>query len=285
MDKSKGQSELTWFKLIVGLIFLAVVALTLNGAFYRLDTGYGAIVTHIGGNKDSVTGVGWHFLIPFFEHRSIYPVVNDYIYFPSETTLQGAGSEASGVSGVEINAKDDTVVDVSAITYFDRIDLFQWGVKNVDPDIQFDRAVSGIIRDVIQTSSAEDILHSRNSVETEIFNRIQKSNIEAQYGVEITKFQFQHTSYIDAVVKANGEKQRLALEAQGRLEASRLDAEALKINADAEAYKANALKSYDPSVLQYMASIQEYNTIKSRTGDVVWIIPSGTNIVPTIPTN
>jgi regulator of protease activity HflC (stomatin/prohibitin superfamily) len=85
----------------------------------------------------------------------------------------------------------------------------------------------------------------------------------------------QHTSYIDEVVKANAHKQALNLEAEGRLDASRKDAESIKIRADAEKYKADLMNGYSSSVLEYMATIEEYNTMKSRTGDVVWVIPTG----------
>jgi len=257
---------------IMGFLFLSIA---FGLSVFRINTGQGAIITHLNGKKDATTQEGWHFVIPLFENYVKYPIVNDYEYFPSEQTLQGAGGENVGVSGVEINAKDDTVVDVSAITFFDRTDLFQWGVKNVDPDTQFDRALSGIIRDVIQQSETIDILHNREKIGKIIFDKMKSSEIEKQFGVKITKFQLQHTSYIDEVVKANAHKQALNLEAEGRLDASRKDAESIKIRADAEKYKADLMNEYSSSVLQYMATIEEYNTMKSRTGDVVWVIPTG----------
>lgn len=265
--------------ILVLVVVIAVVFVMLLGIF-RIDTGKGAIITHLGGNRDATTAVGWHWIIPGFESYNIYPVVNDYIYFPSTTTSINAGGVASGVSGVEINAKDDTVVDVSAITYFDRTDLYQWGVKNVDPDTQFDRAVAGIIRDVIQTSDAKDILHARDSVAVEIFNKLKSSGIESQYGVSITKFQIQHSSYIDEVVQANAHKQALGLEAEGRLDAATKDAEAIKIKATAEAFNAELLKQYSPAVLQFMQNMELYNTMRSRTGDTVWVVPAGMSTNP-----
>ena len=267
-------------KVMLGFLVLVILGMFLFSAIFRINTGQGAIVTHIGGNKDATTRVGWHFVIPFFESYKKYPVVNDYIYFPTGLTKTGGGGEGIGVSGVEINAKDDTVVDVSAITFFDRTDLFQWGVKNVDPDVQFDRAVSGIIRDIIQTSSASDILHDRPKVEQEIYTKLKSSNIETQYGVAITKFQIQHSSYIDEVVKVNAHKQALGLEAEGRLDASRKDAEAIKIKADAENYKANLLSKYSEASLSYMAQIELFNTLRSRATDVVWVDPSGMSTDP-----
>lgn len=274
----KGQ-----FLALIGVIAVCILifgGIVMLMSIFRIDQGQGAIVTHIGGNKETITAVGWHFLIPIFEGYRKYPVVNDYLYFPSSLTLNGAGGENVGVSGVEINANDDTVVDVSAITYFDRVDLVQWGVNNVDPDTQFDRAVSGIIRNVIQTSSASDILHSRDAVAKKIFDMLKSSGIEAQYGVKITDFSLQHTSYIDEVVKANAHKQALNLEAEGRLDASRKDAEAIKITADAEAYKANLLNTFGENVLQYMQNIELYTALKSRSGDLVWVVPAGMSSMP-----
>ena len=236
------------------LIFLIIFGWL---SVFRINTGQGAIVTHLNGKKDATTKEGWHFIIPLFESYVKYPIVNDYEYFPSQQTLQGAGGENVGVSGVEINAKDDTVVDVSAITFFDRTDLFQWGVKNVDPDTQFDRALSGIIRDIIQQSETIDILHNREKLEKIIFDKMKSSEIEKQFGVKITKFQLQHTSYRDEVVKANAHKQALNLEAEGRLDASRKDAESIKIRADAEKYKADLMTGHSSSVLEYMATIEE----------------------------
>lgn len=264
----------------VFVLVLIIVGLGVLFSIFRIDQGQGAIITHIGGDKQAVISVGWHFLIPFFESYKKYPIVNDYLYFPSDLTLNGAGGSGVGVSGVEINAIDDTVVDVSAITYFDRVDLVQWGVKNVDPDTQFDRAVSGIIRNVIQTSSASDILHNRDAVAGKIFDMLNSSGIELQYGVRITGFSLQHTSYIDEVVKANAHKQALNLEAEGRLDASKKDAESIKITADAEAYKANLLNSFSPTVLQYMQNIELYTVLKGRTGDVTWVIPAGMSSMP-----
>lgn len=266
--------------LTIVIIVAVIIGLGVLFSVFRIDQGQGAIITHIGGNKEAVVSVGWHFLLPFLESYKKYPVVNDYLYFPSDLTLNGAGGAGVGVSGVEINAIDDTVVDVSAITYFDRTDLVQWGVNNVDPETQFDRAVSGIIRNVIQTSSAEDILHSRDAVAKKIFDTIKASGIEAQYGVRITSFSLQHTSYIDEVVKANAHKQALNLEAEGRLDASKKDADAIKITADAEAYKAKLLDAYSPTVLQYMQNIELYTVLKGRAGDVTWVIPAGMSSMP-----
>lgn len=276
---------------ILGVIVLVVCAvavvilIAVGVSVFRIDQGQGAIITHIGGNKEAITSIGWHFLIPFFEGYRKYPVVNDYLYFPSTMTLQGAGGEDVGVSGVEINANDDTVVDVSAVTYFNRVDLVQWGVKNVDPDTQFDRAVSGIIRNVVQTSSAKDILHNRDAVASEIFDRLKSSGIESQFGVTITLFILEHTSYIDKVVQANGDKQALNLLAEGRLDASKKDAEAIRITADAEAYKANLLNTYSPTVLQYMQNIELYTVLKSRTGDLTWVVPAGMSSMPVLTNN
>lgn len=265
-----------------GLLAFILIVVVVFGIYwligwYRINTGEGAVVTHFGGVRTAETDVGWKHRWWILEWVDIYPTVNDYIYFPGAQTLEGGRGEERGVAGVEINAKDDVVVDVSAMTQFNRNDLVQWGVLNTRPQEMFQKAIDGVIRDVIQTHDSDVILHERDTISEMIFERIRESNIEEQYGVEVVSFQIQHSTYIDEVVKANAHKQALSLEAAGRLAAAIKDAEAIKIKADAESYKGNVLKGFSPEVLEYMANIELYNTLESaeRTGDVVWVIQGG----------
>src|SRR4030042_3785058 len=98
-------------KIVTAVIILIIAVIVLSLGLFRINTGQGAVVTHIGGTKDATTRVGWHFIIPLLESYKKYPVVNDYVYFPQDTTKDEGGSIEAGVSGAEINAKDDTVVD------------------------------------------------------------------------------------------------------------------------------------------------------------------------------
>ncbi len=92
-----------------GVIVIILLAIISSGV-YRINTGEGAILTEVSGQKVPITDVGWHSRFPLLTSLDSYSVVNNRIYFPSDLIqleTQFQADKVSGSIGLDIKTSDN----------------------------------------------------------------------------------------------------------------------------------------------------------------------------------
>ena len=261
----------------VVIVFL-VIAIILSGV-YRIETGRGAILTEVGGQKVPINSVGWHFKVPILTSLDMYSTVNNRIYFPSDLISIESKWEADKVSGslgLDIKTSDNKVVDTGGMVQYTIVDLVQYGVMNTNPTEQLQKTIDGEFFKVLQSKdiTSDTIINDQGTVERNILSGLKSTTIEQQYGIKFTTVQLIRPTYTKDVLNALAKKQSDITISEGELIAASNKADATLRIASAEQQKAEMLKSYPPEVLGYMANIELYKTLQDKQ-NVIWVIPQG----------
>lgn len=267
------------FKMVVKVLGIMIVIGIILGSVYRIETGKGAILTEVSGQKVPITSVGWHVKVPLLTSLDMYSTVNNRIYFPSDLIQIESKWEADKVSGslgLDIKTSDNKVVDTGGMVQYTIVDLVQYGVMNTNPTEQLQKTIDGEFFKVLQSKdiTSDTIINSQGIVENNILNGLKSTTIEQQYGIKFTTIQLIRPTYTKDVLDALAKKQSLITTSEGELISASNKADATLRIASAEQKKAELLKSYPPEVLEYMAKIELYKTLQDKQ-NVVWVIPQG----------
>ncbi len=259
------------------IIFFVIVLVT--NSFYRIETGKGAILTEVSGQKVPITAVQWYFKVPLLTSLEMYSTVNNRIYFPSdliEIESKWEADKVSGSLGLDIKTSDNKVVDTGGMVQYTIIDLVQYGVMNTNPTEQLQKTIDGEFFKVLQSKdiTSDTIINSQGVVEDNILKGLKSTTIEQQYGIKFTTVQLIRPTYTKAVLDALAQKQSLITTSEGELIAASNKADTTLTIANAEQKKAEMLKSYPPEVLGYMANIELYKTLQDKQ-NTIWVIPQG----------
>lgn len=259
-------------------ISLIIIGIVLSGV-YRIETGVGAILTEVGGQKVPINSVGWHFKVPILTSLDMYSTVNNRIYFPSdliEIESKWEADKVSGSLGLDIKTSDNKVVDTGGMVQYSITDLVQYGVMNTNPTEQLQKTIDGEFFKVLQSKdvTSDTIINDQGTVENNILMGLKTSNIEQQYGIKFTTVQLIRPTYTKAVLVALAQKQSLITTSEGELISASNKADATLRIAKAEQQKAEMLKTYPTEVLDYMAKIELYKTLQDKQ-NTIWVIPQG----------
>ncbi len=265
--------------LIRDIVIVFVMLILVSNAPYRIETGKGAILTEVSGQKVPITSVGWHVKVPLLTSLDMYSTVNNRIYFPSdliEIESKWEADKVSGSLGLDIKTSDNKVVDTGGMVQYTIIDLVQYGVMNTNPTEQLQKTIDGEFFKVLQSKdiTSDTIINSQGIVENNILTGLKSTTIEQQYGIKFTTVQLIRPTYTKDVLNALAQKQSDITISEGQLIAAANKADATLRIASAEQQKAELLKSYPPEVLEYMAKIELYKTLQDKQ-NVVWVIPQG----------
>ncbi len=265
--------------LIRDIVIVFVMLILVSDAPYRIETGKGAILTEVSGQKVPITSVGWHVKVPLLTSLDMYSTVNNRIYFPSdliEIESKWEADKVSGSLGLDIKTSDNKVVDTGGMVQYTIIDLVQYGVMNTNPTEQLQKTIDGEFFKVLQSKdiTSDTIINSQGIVENNILTGLKSTTIEQQYGIKFTTVQLIRPTYTKDVLNALAQKQSDITISEGQLIAAANKADATLRIASAEQQKAELLKSYPPEVLEYMAKIELYKTLQDKQ-NVVWVIPQG----------
>lgn len=280
LDDKQGQAGIGAIVTFVLFILLTVLIVALLGS-YRIDTGQGAILTEVNGNKIPITDVGWHTRTPLLTDLDKYSVVNNNIYFPQdyiELESKFQGDKQAGAIGFDIKTTDDKVIDTGAVMSFEIVDLIQFGVRNTNPQEQLQKAYDAVVFNYLQSQPSEKITSEIASVNIELLQKIRESNIEEQFGIKINSVSLLRPTFTKIALDALAEKQAIQAKSEGELNAAKNRAEAIETIARAQKSQADILKNVPQEQLDFNAKLALYDTLKGQQ-NVVWVIPSGQPVV------
>ncbi|NOZ04794.1 MAG: hypothetical protein GXP41_00355, partial [Chloroflexi bacterium] len=159
---------------------------------------------------------GWHWQIPLVD-TVILVRVNERLGY---------------IERIPAMTKDDVTMDVSLEYTFRVIDPARFALQVTDPDRIVFEFVQGKLRDVVNTKSMTEVMHSRAAMNQEVMIALQEK--EEQYGVQFVTVQMQSASPPAEVVQAIKDRM-VAVQKQ---EQANAEAEQIKTLADANYYKA-----------------------------------------------
>jgi regulator of protease activity HflC (stomatin/prohibitin superfamily) len=200
---------------LVGLIIFGILFSLGRAAVYKIRP-YERGLHLRGGSFIGIDQPGWHFQIPFVDTVIGLNVV-----------------ERPGmIDKLAAMTADDVTMDISLLYTYRVVDPVRYALEVTEPDQIVAGFVQGTLRDVVNTRSMNDVMHSRADFNQELFAALQKR--EERYGVEFILVQVQSASPPAEVVAAIKDKM-VATQLQEKATA---DASQQRTLADSEFYSA-----------------------------------------------
>jgi regulator of protease activity HflC (stomatin/prohibitin superfamily) len=170
--------------LIIILLFVGVVVFSLaRSAVYKIRP-YERGLHLRGGAFVGIDQPGWHIQIPFVD-----------------TVIGVIVIERSGmIEQLAAMTADDVTMDVSLLYTYRVADPVRYQLEVLDPEAIVAGFVQGTLRDVVNTHTMDEVMHSRAQINQEVTTILQ--NKEDQYGVEFVLIQIQSASPPGEVVNA-----------------------------------------------------------------------------------
>src|SRR3989338_6772496 len=134
--------------------------------YYQIPTGYGRILTQRDGKRVPITEEGWKFRLPLVTSLSnTFPLMNQPIYYEGKEEAH------------EVIAKGDYVLNASVVMFYRITNLDQFAIRNLDgglegrqvtPRKMLGNKLDAIVRDYIQRTHPQDLIHDREVVSKNI---------------------------------------------------------------------------------------------------------------------
>ena len=170
--------------LILVVLFVGLIVFSLaRSAIYKIRP-YERGLHLRGGRFLAVDEPGWHVQIPFVD-----------------TVIGVTVIERSGmIEQLAAMTADDVTMDVSLLYTYRVADPVRFQLEVLDPEAIVAGFVQGTLRDVVNTRTMDEVMHSRAEINRSVISILQEK--EAQYGVEFILIQIQSASPPAEVVNA-----------------------------------------------------------------------------------
>ncbi|WP_192954736.1 SPFH domain-containing protein [Gallaecimonas mangrovi] len=219
--------------MIVSVVFLLLVLVTIFMGVNIVPQGTKYVIQRLG-KYSRTLGPGLHFVIPYIDMVAYKITTKDIVLdIPSQ----------------EVITRDNAVIIANAVAYINIVspEKAVYGIENYGVAIQ--TLVQTSLRSIIGEMDLDDALSSRDAIKAKLKGSI--SDDIADWGITLKTVEIQdinpsltmqkameeqaaaERSRRATVTRADGEKAAAILEAEGRLEASRRDAEAQVVLATA----------------------------------------------------
>ena len=229
----EGQSSLlhrarlkALFKRIVVTIFIFILVYSgfamvyASRTFYKVRQNYAFILETLSGERKAITRVGWHFRLPIFTRLELeVPLMNQELHLGNTIEPQ------------RIMSKGNIALWTSAMLTYRIRDLHRWGIENRSPLTLLQTDFDGIVKDVMQGESINDLISDRARIKEQSYRTLKDRPInegsltlEQKYGIEIISFVLRDTRYGEKLAEASEEKKRRELIAEAENYAADLEA-------------------------------------------------------------
>lgn len=170
--------------LILVVLFVGLILFSLTRAAVYKIRPYERGLHLRGGRFVAIDEPGWHVQIPFVD-----------------TVIGVTVIERSGmIEQLAAMTADDVTMDVSLLYTYKVTDPVRYQLEVLDPEAIVAGFVQGTLRDVVNTRTMDEVMHSRAGINQSVISILQER--EAQYGVEFVLIQIQSASPPAEVVNA-----------------------------------------------------------------------------------
>lgn len=200
------------FLLLLAIILLygSVAIVYASKTIYKVRKNYAVILETLSGERVAITEVGWHLRLPVFTRLELeVPLMNQEMHLGNSSEPQ------------RIMSKGNVALWTSAMVTFRISDLNRWGIENRSPQTLLQAEFDGIVKDVMQSESINELISDRVRIKEQIFRTLKDQPINEggltlgqKYGIEIISFILRDTRYGEKLAEASEEKKRRELIAE-----------------------------------------------------------------------
>jgi regulator of protease activity HflC (stomatin/prohibitin superfamily) len=206
--------------LAVTAVYYTVALVYATKTIYKVRRNYAVILEDLGGQRRVVANVGWHARLPFFTRiEQEVPLMNQELYLGGRTEPQ------------RIMSQGNVALWTSAMLTYRILNLERWGIENKSPQSLLQNDFDGLVKDVMQARSVDELISQRDRIKEQIFLDLKKRpintggpNLEQKYGIEVVSFVLRDTRFSDKLAEASEEKKRRELIAEAENYAADLEA-------------------------------------------------------------
>ncbi len=286
---SKIVRQITLAVLVIGLAYGIIAGIYATKTIFKVKKNYAVVLERLGGKREAVTEIGWHFRLPLFTR------IEQEVTLMNQTLFIGGRTEP-----LRIITNENVALWTSGLLTYRIRDLNRWAIENLDPRTLLQGDYDGIVKDILQAHSVNKLISDREHIKEKIFVALKSRpineggpSLEQKYGIEVVSFVLRDTRFGDKLIEASEEKKRRELIAEAENYAA--DQEASRIRKLYAAYLEgiSALQkeigrkdgSTDTSLLQFLAQQKWADAYeKNQAGqNTVVIQSSGSNTPITLP--
>ncbi len=232
--------------LVIATLFLLFVIFSLARASVYKIRPYERGLHLRGGRFVGIDQPGWHFQIPFVD-----------------TVIGLNVSERPGtIDNLAAMTADDVTMDVSLLYTYRVTDPVKFALEVTEPEQIVAGFVKGVLRDLVNTRTMDDVMHGRADINQELLNSLQQK--EGRYSVEFILVQIQNASPPAEVVSAIKDKM-VAKQLQEKAVAAAAQAQTL---ADSEYYTAQKKADGDAYQITRLAEAEAQRIEMSSEAEI-----------------
>ncbi len=202
------------------VLYYGIALVYATKTIYKVRKNYAVILEDLYGDRRVVDRVGWHGRLPFFTRlEQEVPLMNMEMYLGGTPEVQ------------RIMSQGNVALWTSAMLTYRIVDLNRWGIENKTPISLLQTDYDGIVKDVMQSRTVDELISKREEIKDQIFLDLKRrpinvggQNLEEKYGIEIVSFVLRDTRFSERLAEASEEKKRRELIAEAENYAADLEA-------------------------------------------------------------
>lgn len=210
--------------LFLGTAYGLIAGIYATKTIFKVKKNYAVVLERLGGKRQAVTDVGWHFRLPLFTRiEQEVTLMNQRMYLGGE------------LDPIRIISKENVALWTSGLLTYKIRDLNTWAIENLDPMTLLQGDYDGIVKDTLQAQSINGLISEREKIKEIIFKALKSRpineggpSLEKKYGIEIVSFVLRDTRFGDKLVEASEEKKRRELIAEAENYAADQEASRIK---------------------------------------------------------
>ncbi|WP_341876996.1 FtsH protease activity modulator HflK [Defluviitalea saccharophila] len=268
------------------MVTIALLVVFIPGSFYKVDSGWSAVVLRFGEVQKVEESEGIHFKLPIIDEvKKVHMEQRYKLEYGYRTVNDGSSKTEAGYQDVSeeatviVEAKENnsSLVLINLIVSYKVADPVNYLFKVDDLEGTIRLALEDVIRNTLQSHTLDEALTNKVLIDSEIMPELQKKMKNFEAGIEIVEVQTQNTELLPAVEEAYQQVEKANQYKNGKLEEAqkyrntvipKANAEAAQLIEDAKGYKAEVISNAKANVAQFESLYKEYhqnpNIVKER---------------------
>ncbi len=170
--------------IVLSMLYSVLAVIYATRTMFKVKMNYSVVLEKLGGKREAVTEVGWHFRLPFFTK------IEQEVSLMNQTLFLGGKNEP-----MRVISKENVALWTSAVLTYRIRDLRTWAIENLDPMTLLQGDHDGIVKDILQAQKVDALISDREIIKEKIFRALKSRPIneggptlQQKYGIEVVSF-------------------------------------------------------------------------------------------------